>query len=252
MSNFETFKYSFQISPILLTGGIAANLPGGGLPIIALTQPNVYSGGILGFGGNVDLDDFFCNYVPMSGSTLGSNDIGRYPFANQQVAANAVIVQPLKVSLMMICPANPDTGGFFGKMAVMSALQATLLQHDISGGTYTIATPSYFYVNCIKTNFEDISGQVEGPRQAQSVWRLDFEQPLVTLQQAQQAQNNLMGKISSGTQISGQPTWSGTAATTGNPSSGVTPSVIPTTTNAAGASIVSPIGEPNASGGLLA
>ena len=248
-----SFKYAFEVSPILLTGGIAGNIAGGGIPIIALTQPTVFSGaGLLGAGADLDLDDFLCRYYPLSGSTLGDNEVGLYPFANQQVAANAIILQPLRVSLVMLCPATPASFGYQGKSSVLSALQATLQQHDISGGTYTIATPGFFYTNCLRTRWEDMTPPPEGDmKQVQVIWRFDFIQPLVTLQQAQQAQNNLMGKISSQTQFTGAPTWSGTVATQGNPYSGVTPSVIPTTSGQPGAAVVGSLGAPaNATGGV--
>src|ERR1700680_1822169 len=89
------FKLTYELSPIILTGGIANFMPGGMLPIIALTEPLNFIGGILSGGGDLDLDDFFAHFVPLPGSGLVSQEFGEYPFANQAVAANAVIRKPL-------------------------------------------------------------------------------------------------------------------------------------------------------------
>lgn len=227
-----SFQLSFQISPIILTGGVAGNIAGGQLPIISLTQGNIYTT-LLSGGTDLSLDDFFAQFMPLPGATLADNQVAVYPFANQQTAANAIVTQPLRVSMAMICPVRPP-GGYAEKLAVLSSLQATLAQHDISGGTYTVVTPSFVYTNCIRTRWEDISNGES--KQPQVMWRFDFEQPLITLQQAAGAQNNLMGKISSGTQINGTPNWSGAAPTVGNPGSGVAPSVVPATTPLTGSS----------------
>src|SRR5271154_619703 len=88
------YKLAFQLSPIVLTGGIATNIPGGMLPILALTQPLQFLSGLLSGGEDIELDDFFANFHPMAGSTLLENDYGNYPFANQAVAANSGIAQP--------------------------------------------------------------------------------------------------------------------------------------------------------------
>jgi hypothetical protein len=42
------FALSYQISPIILTNGIATNIPGGMLPIIALSQSQGFEDGVLG------------------------------------------------------------------------------------------------------------------------------------------------------------------------------------------------------------
>ena len=74
------------------------------LPIISITEALNFTVGILSGGENIELDDFFANYQPIPGGTLIDQDIGEYPFANQSVAANAVIAKPLKIPMMMICP----------------------------------------------------------------------------------------------------------------------------------------------------
>lgn len=216
------YKLAFEISPITLTGGIALNIPGGMLPLLAISQSGSYSGLISG-GANVDLDDYFANFFPLPGSTLIDQQIGHYPFANQTVAANAIIVQPLHVSLIMRVPVR-DTGGYALKLAQMTAIQATLHQHNISGGTYTVATPSYFYTDCVML---DMVNQDSGETfQAQISWRLDFEQPLISLQDAANAQNVMMSQLTSGVQTTGANF--GLAPTVGIPPSLATSNIAPT------------------------
>jgi hypothetical protein len=232
------FQLSYQISPIILTGGSAANMPGGMLPILSLTQSQDFSDGLLqGSGsGSDDLDNYFAQFVPV-GSVLISQDFGRYPFANQQVAANAVIAQPLTVGMKMICPVRD--GGYANKLSVLTALRSTLADHNNSGGTYTIATPWYTYTDCLMVSWRDISG--EETKQAGYAWLFEFEQPLLTLQQAQQAQNNLMNKVSSGSAVDGDPpAWSGLSQTVGSPPSLAAPSVIPAAANTAGTGVAAP------------
>ena len=210
------FKLSFELSPIILTGGVAAAIPGGMLPIISITQALDFVDGLLGGGQDIDLNNFFATFHPLPGAKLISQQIGSYPFANQAVAANAVIRQPLPVPVRMICPAR-GSGGVALKTATMLALQATLAQHNAAGGSYTIATPSYFFTNCVMLDMTDIS-TARGP-QPQETWQLDFVQPLLTLQAAQAAQNSLMQKISAGLPLNGVSSWSGLAPTVGNPQS---------------------------------
>jgi hypothetical protein len=215
------WKLSFQISPIILTGGIAQSIPGGMLPLISITEAANFVTGLLSGGSDIDLDDFFAHFQPM-GASLIDNDIGTYPFANQFIAANAIIFKPLSISMMMICPAR-DTAGYYTKFATMMALQATLMSHNSSGGLYTVATPSYPYNNCVMTGMRDISGNES--KQPQIRWQLDFVQPLVTLQQAAQAQNSLMSQISAGVPTDGS--LSGGTPPVGSTTAGIGPAVVP-------------------------
>jgi hypothetical protein len=201
------FQLGFQISPIILTGGIAALIPGGMLPLIAITQAGIFAQGLLSGTVNLNLDDFQCHFHPMQGSTLVNQSIGSYPFASQSVAANAVIAQPLQLSMLMEVPVN-QSGGYLSKFLTMTALKAALDKHNQSGGTYTIATPSYVYTNCIMRTLRDVTG--DATKHPQQTWQFDFERPLVVTQtEAEQVLNNLMSKFNAGTQINGQPTWSG-------------------------------------------
>jgi hypothetical protein len=234
------FKLSFQASPIILTNGLAGAIPGGMLPIIAITEALNFTAGLLTGGtGLDDLDKLFAAFEPMPGGSLIRQKIGEYSFANQAVAANAVITDPLTISMLMKIPVRAP-GGYAIKLATMTALQAALAQHNGSGGTYTVATPSYFYVDCVMTDLVDVSGS--GSHQAQHQWRFDFRKPLLTLQQAAQAQNSLMSQISGGAAITGQPAWSGLAPTVGVPPSLAATSLIPAASGVAGAGVASAAG----------
>jgi hypothetical protein len=209
------FRMTYEISPITLVGGVAGNFPGSMLAIVQLLQANSFVGGILQAAQSLTFNDFVAHFQPMPGATLIDNQIGEYPFANQAVAANAIIAMPLKVSLMMVAPA-PVLGGYSKKFAAFTSMQQTLRQHTLKGGLFTVATPSFTYQNCILRSLRDVSTQ-EG-FQVQTRWQWDFEQPLVTQEQAQAAMNQLNQAITNGTQTVGDPPV--TAATPG-PASGI-------------------------------
>ncbi len=191
-------QLAFQVSPIVLTGGIATPIPGGALPIIFLTESVSLVGGLLtGAGLPSSLDDFFAQYLPVSGGTLIDQAIGTYRFANQMVAANAVIQNPLKISLQMIAPSR-QSGDMLTKLPIMTLVQSALQQHNATGGLYTIATPAQIYTNCVMTAFTDTTPSAE-LKQWQIIWNLDFIQPLVTQAQATNAWNALLSNISNGT-----------------------------------------------------
>lgn len=189
------FKLQFAISPIIMTGGIASSVVGGILPVLNLT--NQLLGRITS---STSLDDCFAYYQPLPNSSLIEQQVATYPFANQSIAANATIQQPLNISMLMICPVG--NGSSYGtKLAIISAMQSTFKQHNISGGLYTIMTPFYIYTDCIFLNMTDVSdGRT---KQVQNAYKLDFFQPLVSLAAAQQAQNNLMSQITNGATTTG-------------------------------------------------
>lgn len=223
------WKMAYQLSPITLTGGIAENMPGGTLPIIALTEASRFTDGLLAGPDNIELDEFFANFEPVTGSTLIDQDVPTYPFANQVVAANAVIAKPLTVSLQMLCTSS-GANDYYKRAATMAALQASLYKHNSQGGTYTVATPLFTYTDALMIALRDVtSGESKQP---QTHWQWDFLKPLLTEEQANQAQNLLMSKISSGTPIQPEnPGWSGISNTIGQPTSLATPSLIPASTN---------------------
>jgi hypothetical protein len=194
------FQLTYAVSPIILTGGIASAMPYGALPIAAFTAPGGYPGGLLGpLLAAETLDDLPCYFMPLPGSDLISDDVGTYPFANQQTAANAIITKPLVISMVMYAPVRPDTGGYFAKPALFASLQAALAQHNISGGLYTVLTPAFAWVNCVMTGFHDASGGET--RQVQWRWQLDFIKPLVSLADAKAAMNSLYNSIQNGQQV---------------------------------------------------
>jgi hypothetical protein len=199
------WKMAYQITPIILTGGIAA-AQGNGLPIVALTDPTVsgitvtsagaaITGSVSG-GNDPQLDGFFASYMPLPGGSIINNQIATYPFANQSVAANAIITQPLNISMLMTCPAGV-AGSYWQKQTVMSSLQSSLAQHNSLGGTYSIITPAFIYTYCIMTGMRDVSGG--DSKQVQYAWQMDFAQPLVTTQAAAQAQNTLLQRLTAQT-----------------------------------------------------
>lgn len=181
----DAYNLAFQVSPIILTGGLV-----GELPIIALT------GQLLALTqGGSGLEDFYATFLPIPGSTVINNAIGTYPFANQQVAANAIIEQPKNISLLMFSPVRA-VGGYLTKLAIFTALQTALQNHNRAGGTYTVLTPAFIYTNCILTNIADVTGGETKQRQVQ--WQLDFVKPLLSLNDAASAQNHLMAAITGG------------------------------------------------------
>jgi len=226
------WKLTFQVSPIILTNGIAGAIPGGMLPLVSITQAAGFVTGLLSGSNVFDLDQYFAHFRPLPGGSLISQDVGHYPFANQATAANAVITKPLRISMHMTCPAQAP-GGYISKLVTMSALQAALAQHNASGGTYIVATPVFFYTNLLLLDVHDVTPG--GSAQPQRDWQWDFEMPLLTQQQALQAMNNLMSQISGGLPTTGA--WSGLAPTVNQPPSLAAGSTIPAAANAGGAGV---------------
>lgn len=228
------FGLSFQVSPIILTNGIASNIPGGMLPIVAISQAINFVEGLLGNSDLANLDDYLFQFHPLQGSELIKQRIGKYTFGNQAVAANAVIRESLPISMRMDVVAKPGISGYATKFMVMQALKFTLDAHNNSGGSYTIVTPSYIWANCLLLDLRDISRQ--DSKQPQNAWQWDFEQPLITLQAALQAEaqmNSTMSQISSGVPTQGAA--SGFGPTIGSPPTIATPGIAPVASNLIGA-----------------
>ncbi|ATF87574.1 hypothetical protein [Burkholderia gladioli] len=206
------YDLAFQVSPIILNGGIASGTLGGMMPIIGLTGQLVsLAQGLLSNG--LSTDSFYATYVPLPGATVINNSVGMYPFANVQVAGNAIVMQPKTISLLMIAPVK-DTAGYLTKLALFTSLQTSLQAHCAAGGTFHVATPSFIFTDCLLTSMTDVtSGE---SRQQQIQWRLDFVKPLVTQSDAASAMNSLMSKISGGssvapTGLAGTSLWSSAA-----------------------------------------
>lgn len=188
-------QLSYQVCPIILSGGAASQVPGG---MIAMLQLFSGSGANnLGLPFDIgDLDDAFGAFNVLPGGTLVNQQIAKYPFANQSVAANATIREPLTLSVIMDAPMR-GIQPWAMKQAIMTGLKATLDNHNNLGGTYTVMTPAYMYTNLIMVSLTDNSrGNNSLP---QNAWRFDFEKPLVALADLMGAQNNLMSKITNGT-----------------------------------------------------
>jgi hypothetical protein len=224
------FQLGYQISPIILTNGIAANMPGGMLPIVTILDTAGLIFGALS-GSAPTLDDSFAHFQPLPGTELVSNQIAEYPFANQAVAANAIIKNARRVSLLMKAPVR-GAGAYTSKLITFSALEAILDQHHAMGGTYTVATPALLFTNCLLGRVADVGG--EG-KQAQVNWQWDFIKPLLTQAQATAAMNTTMAALSNQTPTDGAT--SGVAATVGNSSTGAGAATIPTASNLTGATV---------------
>ncbi len=231
------FKLAYQVSPITLTGGLALSMPGGAFPILALTNALAFGSGLLDGADIPDLDQAWAAWEPIAGSTLIAQKIGLYPFANQYVAANAVIFDPLTVSMRMICPAR-QPGDLINRQMLISAMQASLSAHNQAGGLYTVATPAFVWDNCVMLDWTDTAAH--DTKQVQDAFQLNFMQPLVTLSQATGAQNSLMQSISNGTPTSGAT--SGLGQTVGAGSSGTTGTIIPGGSSTVGGLSTGPTG----------
>lgn len=182
------FQTAYEIAPIILQGGIA-NALGGYVPL-NLILPSL--GGV----------SFVANYKPLPGGTLADWQVAEYPFANFVTAANAVVQNPLKISMLMVAPAQNE-GGYILKQAIFTALQYTIQQHISLGGTFTVITPAFTYANCLLTSIRDITNPSE--KQVQKLFQWDFTQPLITSSAAQSVLGSLMNKVNQG--LPTLPSW---------------------------------------------
>lgn len=213
MSRYS-FALSYEITPIVLIGGIASNLPSQMLPIIALTEQENYDNGLVNGTLSINENDYFAKFKVLPGSKLKSNSIGMYAFANQQAAANAIVFNPLTVSVLMIAPAKGN-GGYITKSQKITQLKKSLDIHDSQGGMYNIVTPAFTYTNCILSDIVDVSSGES--KQVQSEYRFDFIKPVLTLEDAASAYNSLMNSLNSGYVVTpnanGEIAWSGSQLT---------------------------------------
>jgi hypothetical protein len=207
----DAWQVAFQLSPILLQGGLIPSFVPA-VPILAATAALGLVSTAVGGALPTSVDDSFAQFQPMSGGTVLDQQIATYPFANLSIAANSIIDQPKRVSFQMVCPARGPMG-YWTKLAQMEALITALRLHNQRGGTYILLTPSYIYFDCLMRNMRDTSsGQT---KQIQNIWTFDFEQPLLTLEDASNVQQTLNGILTGIT--NGQPPPVGAA---GNPTAG--------------------------------
>jgi len=193
------FTLSYEISPIILTNGLASFSPLG-LPLVAITEAlsTAYTTNpfqlISGQGITIPSQPFF-TWRPLPGSTLWKSEVAEFPFYTNRIAANSQLQQPLNISMLGHCPAGKDSP-FGVKIATMTALQSVIQNHINAGGTFTVLTPSYIYTDCLLTSMTDVStGETN---QAQVTWQLDFTQPLITFPSGLGALNDVMTTLTDG------------------------------------------------------
>lgn len=206
----QAFKLAFEISPILLVDGIAADIPGGVMPIAVLTEGISVADGLLH--GDIGKGSTAA-FTPMAGTTLIQQDIGNLNFYNLVTAANSVVNKPNRVLLQMIRPAFTSGGGYATKGMTFTALKLALDMHNQSGGSYTVLTPSFIYTGCLMRQLIDVSGFSEQNKQVQHTWQFEFDQPLLAISQLEAALGNLMDKFETGMPSSGGLSWSGVKQT---------------------------------------
>jgi hypothetical protein len=212
------YRLLYQITPIFLTNGIAGPIAGSMLPILALLNADAFgalyqTGAEQQSGQPFQLDDAFAIFQPIPGGTLSKQTPAEYPYANLNIAANAIVRNPLDVSLVMMTPMKTQQAWAL-KLATMTALKNTLDTHNNAGGTYTIFTPAFTYINMLMTGLTDVS-TAQSPL-PQNIWRWDFHKPLVAANDLASALSNLMTQITNGAvsnaEITGALTAQGNAA----------------------------------------
>jgi hypothetical protein len=239
------WKMAFQISPIIMAGGIASLMPMGYLPLIAVTELINFPAGLLS-GMHAGLDSVFANFRPLAGASALQVEIAHYPLPNRQIAGNSMVFQPLQVSLEMICPAQTKFG-YWEKLAVFTALQTTLELHLKLGGTFIVMTPNIIYNNCLLRSVRDVTGAAR-TQQPQIAWQFDFERPLVTESDITGMFNSLIDwigrQVEPATGAAGQLSATGVGASVASPSSIASPAAVPVAGQAApGSSVISaPVG----------
>lgn len=208
----SAFSLAFEISPIILNGGIAKDIPGNSLPIAVFTEGLSIVNGLLSGGDNNPSTRFY----PMAGTTLVQQDIGNYNFFNQVTAANAVIIKPNRIIMQMITPANTTNNKYTQKALTFAALKVALDSHNQAGGSYTILTETHIYTGCVMRSFVQSSNLSAENKQSQYSFLLEFEQPVLTTTELGQTLNNILAKFSSGTNAGGTIAWSGLRNAVGN------------------------------------
>jgi hypothetical protein len=198
--NSTAFTLAYEWSPIIMTDGIFSWSPLG-FPIIAVTQALASAGtvnaSILSGGNIAPFKQPLFTWRPMPGSTLWESEVAEFPFYTNQIAANAQVQRPLRVSMLGHCPAGGGTPWVI-KIATMTALQKVIQAHINAGGTFTVLTPSYVYTGCLLVNFQDVSAGETN--QSQVSWQMDFMQPLITFPNVGGALSTFMTTIANGGQ----------------------------------------------------
>ncbi len=186
------FDIVHELSPILLKNGIAENRAEKLMLIGEITQPLPP----LPFSQN---DGFFAHWKTIGGGSLMQNTVAQYPLANQATAGNAVIQQPVNISMLMYCPATGTYDVALRKMFI-SNIMTSINLHIRLGGLFVVYTPFFIYDNCILIGIRDASeGSVP---ELQNALIFDFIRPMIMdEQEAETAQNSFMSKITNGQKI---------------------------------------------------
>jgi hypothetical protein len=196
------WDFTYQSSPIYLEGGTFAGLhvpfPMAGLAgsVLSIAQGLASGPG----------SPFLGKFMVIPGGKLLSQAAATYPFASQQIAANATVQQPIAVSLLLRAPVK-DGFGYATKAAIFTSLKQALTLHNNAGGTYIVFTPAFMYDNCLLLDVTDVTDGES--KQEQVMWQFDFYQPLITRAQANAATNPAMTRMIGGQPptVAGPPTW---------------------------------------------
>lgn len=205
------FALSYEIAPIILVNGIAQQFSNDGMMTILWLTEGTDSPDF------TNLDDYFAHFQPLPGSTLEDWTAAEYPFASFVMAANAMVQNELKISLLMKCPAKPGDNSYTGRQATFSLLKSMLDQHISQGGTFIVNTPAYTYQNCLLLNIIDVTSTEN--KQPQAAYQWNFVMPLVTQAAAAQSYNGLYNKLAGGLPTTSPLMNSGSANTVGNAAS---------------------------------
>lgn len=191
----NAFRLAYEISPIFLVNGIAENIPGGTLPIVAITEGLSFFNGVLK--GSVN-EPNSAHFMPVPGTTLINNEIAEINFFDQVTAANATITKNKTVSIQMVRPVSTSDGGYTTKGLSYIALKSALERHIQAGGWFNVLTPACFYTGCLLERLIDVTPFSEENKQVQFTWRFEFTQPALTQADVTDSLNGLFGKIRRG------------------------------------------------------
>ncbi|MBU9297544.1 hypothetical protein [Burkholderia multivorans] len=173
----DAWELMYQTNPILLNGGVMGNsnipLPIGSL--LSLSTSGISSVlSLLGNGAPIAVNQIA--FRPAPGTALFQAQNPTYPTADIRTAANASVLLPAQVTMIMDIPAQ-GAGGYEVKSAAMSLLKAILNNHQREGGTFTVIHPAYIYTGCLLNQLVDITGRGNQPA---VTWQWTFDQPLTT------------------------------------------------------------------------
>ncbi|WP_176322373.1 hypothetical protein [Burkholderia vietnamiensis] len=185
----DAWEAIYQNNPIFLNGGVMGNsnipFPIGSL--LSLSTSGVSSIlSLLGNGAPISINQIA--FRPAPGTALYQAQNPTYPTADMRTAANASILLPTQITMMMDFPAQ-GAGGYEVKAAALAALKSILNRHQQEGGTFTIAHPASIYTGCLLNQLVDATSRGNQPAVS---WQWVFDQPLT-------AQSSPLGDFLNGT-----------------------------------------------------